>query len=220
MVLYIGNKNYSSWSMRPWLLMRQVGIAFEERKLRLFSEDFYRELAAVTPAHRVPVLCDGDLCIWDSLAIVEYLAERFPDHRLWPAPVAQRAHARAISAEMHSGFGALRAAMPMNIEASLPGRGWNLAVQADVDRIVRMWLDCRARHAGDGPFLFGAFSIADAMYAPVVWRFRTYAVSVPSECEAYMATMLELPAMRDWVRDALAEQDFLDGDEPYRRSRD
>ena len=225
MQLYIGNKNYSSWSMRPWVLMTHAGIAFEEVKLRLsFTEgsEFKKTLAGVTPTGRVPVLVDRDLAVWDTLAIAEYLAERFPERRLWPDDVKQRAHARSVCAEMHSGFGALRTHCPMNIEASMPEIGQRVLaeqpqVKKDLERIVQMWSQLLAQHGG--PFLFGRFTTADAYFAPVCMRLRTYALPVPEQIGAYVQRVGELPAVQDWVKEALAEQDFLDFDEPYRKSR-
>ncbi len=218
--LVIGNRNYSSWSMRPWLLMRELGIGFEERVLPLFSETFQREIVRYSPARRVPVLLAGEFPIWDTLAIIEYLAETFPERGVWPAEAHARARARSVCAEMHAGFGALRANMPVNVEARLPGRGWSLRVQADIDRIVAMWSELRAAHAGSGPFLFGTYGAADAFYAPVVSRFETYGVALPPDCDAYRRAILETASMRDWSAAALAEKTFLTGDEPYRRARD
>lgn len=221
--LWIGNKNYSSWSMRPWLLMRHAGIAFEEKRLRLFSADFASAVARVSPAGRVPVLVDEGLSVWDSLAIVEYLAERFPEHRLWPADARERAVARAVCAEMHAGFSALRAKFPMNVEAHLPHLHHlfhDPALQHDVGRIVAMWTELRARHGARGPFLFGEFSVADAFYAPVVLRFRTYEPPLPPPVTDYMATVLALPAVKEWIEAACAEREFLPQDEPYRTRGD
>ena len=222
MQLWIGNKNYSSWSLRPWLLMTHAGIAFEEVKLRLgFAPDseFKRRLAAVTPAGRVPVLVDGELSVWDTLAIAEYLAETHPDKQLWPADAKARARARSMCAEMHSGFGALRSRCPMNIEASLPEVGARLlredaALRADVARINGMWGQQLA--VSGGPFLFGAFTATDAYFAPVCSRIRTYGLPVPPDVAAYVERMFALPALQRWVADALAENDWLDEDEPYR----
>ena len=221
--LWIGNKNYSSWSLRPWLLLRHAGIGFTERNVRLFSAEFTDQLAAITPAGRVPVLVDDGFAVWDSLAIVEYAAERFAQHRLWPADARERAHARAVCAEMHSGFSALRDKFPMNVEAHLPHLHHlfhDPALQQDVGRIVAMWTDLRARHAARGPFLFGEFCAADAFYAPVVLRFRTYEPPLPPPVRDYMDTMLALPALREWIEAACAERDFLPQDEPYRSRGD
>jgi len=223
MQLVIGNKNYSSWSMRPWVLLKQAGIEFEERKIRFdaFTPDssFKTELARVTPAGRVPVLIDGDLTVWDTLAIAEYVAEKFPAKQLWPKDAKARARARSVCAEMHSGFGALRDQLPMNVEASLPDVGRRLlaedgAVRADVDRIVEMWSGLLEAHGG--PLLFGDFTIADAYFAPVVMRLRTYGVPVPPAVAAYIGRVAGLPGVAAWIRDALAERDFLDFEEPYR----
>ena len=226
MQLYIGNKNYSSWSMRPWVLMKQAGIAFDEVKLRFdaFSPDsqFKTELARRTPAGKVPVLVDDGFAVWDTLAIAEYLAEKFPTHRLWPANVQQRARARSVSAEMHSGFGALRNHFGMNIEARLPEVGARvLAEQADVRkdvaRIVQLWTELLEAHGG--PMLFGSFSIADAFFAPVVMRFVTFGVPVPAPVAAYIERVRALPGVAAWITDALAEQDFRPFEEPYRTQR-
>lgn len=222
MQLYIGNKNYSSWSLRPWLLMTHAGIPFEEVKLWLRSEadsDFKKALAGVAPTGKVPVLVDDGFAVWDTLAIAEYLAEKYPAKALWPQQPHARARARSLCAEMHSGFGALRQRCPMNIEASLPDAGQGLLKQhpdvvRDLTRIVEMW-EQQFDDAG-GPFLFGAFSIADAFYAPVCSRIRTYALPTPSRSGAYVDRILELPAMQAWTEAARAEHDFLACDEPYR----
>ena len=224
--LYIGNKNYSSWSMRPWVLLRQAAIPFEEVMVRFdaFTPDsaFKRTLADVTPAGRVPVLVDGDLAVWDTLAIAEYVAERFPDRRLWPADARARARCRSVCAEMHSGFGALRGACPMNIEAHLPNAG-ALALRAragvagDLQRIVQMWEGLLQAHGG--PMLFGGFTIADAYFAPVCMRLRTYGLPVPPAITAYIGQVAALPGVKDWIDGALAEQEYLDFEEPYRLDR-
>jgi glutathione S-transferase len=225
MQLYIGNKNYSSWSMRPWVLMKQAGIAFDEVMLRFdaFTPEshFKREIARVNPAARVPVLVDGALVVWDTLAIAEYLAERFPDKQLWPVDVAARARARSVCAEMHSGFGALRSHFGMNIEAALPEVGARVLteradVRADVDRIKTMWSELLREHGG--PLLFGRFSIADAFFAPVAMRIRTYGVPVPAAIAAYLDRVVALPGVAAWISDALAERDFLDFEEAYRKA--
>ncbi|APC67212.1 MULTISPECIES: glutathione S-transferase family protein [Ralstonia solanacearum species complex] len=220
MKLVIGNKNYSSWSLRPWLLARQAGIPFEEIRLRLGSESFAAEVRRYSPAGRVPVLVDGDLTVWDSLAICETLAERFPRARLWPEDPKARAHARSICAEMHTGFTALRGQMPMNVTAVLPGMGWNVAVQRDVDRIAQIWTELRQKYAAEGPFLFGHFTVADAFYAPVVSRFATYGVRLPELAKAYADHILNLSAMQEWIESARGEHDFLADDEPYRTALD
>jgi glutathione S-transferase len=221
MQLYIGNKNYSSWSMRPWVLLKQAGIAFDEVMVRFdaFTPEstFKASLAGVTPTGRVPVLVDGDLTVWDTLAIAEYAAEKFPEKHLWPQDVKQRARARSVCAEMHSGFGALRNHFPMNVEAELPEVGARVlneqaAVRADVERLVAMWTSLLDAHGG--PLLFGEFSIADAYFAPVVMRLKTYGVPVPPVIAAYMKRVTELPGIAAWIADALAERDFLDFEEP------
>jgi glutathione S-transferase len=226
MQLYIGNKNYSSWSMRPWVLMKQAGIAFDEVVIPFDSMEpgspFRVALAKINPAGRVPVLVDGDLAVWDTLAIAEYLAEKFPALQLWPSDAKLRARARSVCAEMHAGFEALRNALGMNIEASLPEVGAKVMreqpqVRTDIDRIVQMWTDLLERHGG--PLLFGRFSIADAFFAPVVMRFVTYGVPLPAPCRAYLTRVLALPGVAAWHADALAEQTFVPFDEPYRSHR-
>lgn len=204
--LVIGNKNYSSWSMRPWLALRAAGIPFEEIFIPLYTGQADKDrILSFTPAGKVPALIDGDITVWDSLAIIEYLAERFPDAGLWPQDRAARAHARSISAEMHSGFMALRNECGMNLHRPIRSVALSADARANVARIEQIWSDCRARHGGQGPFLFGAFSAADAMYAPVVHRFRTYAVDVAPATQAYMATMMALPAFAEWTEAGLAE---------------
>ena len=224
--LYVGNKNYSSWSMRPWVLMKQAGIAFEEVMVRFdaFTPEskFKHTLANLSPAGKVPVLQSGALAVWDTLAIAETLAEMFPDKHLWPRDAAARAHARSICAEMHSGFMGLRANCPMNIEAHLPEQGaliWRdkPAVRDDVDHLVHMWRDLLQAHGG--PMLFGEFSIADAYFAPVCTRIKTYALPVPDAIGAYVDRVCALPGVKAWVDGALAEHDFLDFEEPYRLHR-
>jgi glutathione S-transferase len=223
MQLFIGNKNYSSWSMRPWVLMTEVGIAFDEVLLRfdaLTAESLFKsEVGKVSPAGRVPVLVDDGFAVWDTLAIAEYLAERFPEKSLWPRDAKARARARSLGAEIHAGFGALREHCPMNLEATLPDIGARaLAEQAgvrdDLARIVRMWTDALA--ASGGPLLFGSFSIADAYFAPVATRIRTYALPVPANVGAYVERLFALQGVQAWVRGALAEHDFVPFDEPYR----
>ncbi len=226
MQLYIGNKNYSSWSMRPWVLLRQAGIAFEEVMVRFDSFDaqseFKRTLATLSPTGKVPLLVDNGLAVWDTLSIAEYLADKHPQLALWPRDARLRARARSICAEMHSGFGALRSHCPMNIEASLPDIGalvWRdrPAVRADVERIIQMWRELLQAHGG--PMLFGEFSIADAYFAPVCMRFTTYALPLPDDIRAYVQRVRTLDAVQAWIADALAEQDFLDFEEPYRLRR-
>jgi glutathione S-transferase len=208
-VLIIGNKNYSSWSLRPWLLLRQAGIDFEEIRINLGAPDLRAQILRYSPSGKVPVLIDGAVTIWDSLAISEYLAERHPQLQLWPADVEARAVARAVSAEMHSGFAALRENMTVNCRKFLPGKGRAPGVAEDIARISAIWTDCRQRFGQDGEFLFGRFSIADAMYAPVALRFRTYAVELDPVCAAYTLSLLQLPAVQDWVAQAGAETETL-----------
>ena len=221
--LFIGNKNYSSWSMRPWVLLQQTGIPFEEVMVRFDSFDadssFKKTLTPLSPTAKVPLLVDGDLAVWDTLAIAEYVAEQYPDKQLWPADRTARARARSICAEMHSGFTALRGNCPMNIEASLPETGaliWRdkPGVQADVQRIVSMWSTLLEEHGG--PMLFGAFTIADAYFAPVCMRLKTYALPVPGPIAAYIDRVCDLAGVQAWVAGALAEKDFRDFEEPYR----
>jgi len=223
MQLYIGNKNYSSWSMRPWVLMTQAGIRFDEVMLRFDAfapgSAFKTAVARLSPAGRVPVLVDDGLVVWDTLAIAEYLAERFPEKQLWPVDARARAHARSVCAEMHAGFGALRSHFGMNIEAVLPEVGARVLaeqpeVRENVARIVTMWNELLEQHGG--PMLFGAFGVADAFYAPVVMRFRTYAVPVPPPVAAYMQRLVVLPGVAAWIADALGEKDFLPFEEAYR----
>ena len=224
--LYIGNKNYSSWSMRPWVLLKQAGIAFDEVHVRFDSfeadSEFKRTMGPVSPTGKVPVLVDGDLVVWDTLAIAEYVAEQFPDKQLWPQDRAARARARSICAEMHSGFTGLRSACPMNIEAHLPEVGAlalrdKPAVRADLERICSLWSGLLAEHGG--PMLFGQFTVADAYFAPVVMRLKTYALPVPSDVAAYMERVCALPGVKAWIDDALAEKDFIDFEEPFRLNR-
>jgi glutathione S-transferase len=224
--LYIGNKNYSSWSMRSGVLLKQAGIEFEEAKVRFDSFDgdsgFKRSLQDVSPTGRVPVLVDNGFAVWDTLAIAEYVAEKFPDKQLWPRDAKARARARSVCAEMHSGFTGLRGSCPMNIEASLPQVGalvWRdrPAVRADVQRLVSMWTALLEEHKG--PLLFREFSIADAYFAPVCMRLKNYSLPVPGHITDYIRRVCALPGVKAWIDDALAEQDFRDFEEPYRTSR-
>ena len=225
--LYIGNKNYSSWSMRPWVLLTQAGIPFEEVMVRFdsFEADskFKKTISAVSPTGKVPALVDtsvsGDLKIWDTLAIAEYAAEQFPEKNLWPKDKAARAIARSVCAEMHAGFTGLRGNCPMNIEASLPDIGqivWRdkPAVQTDVKRIVELWTELLLKYKGS--MLFGEFSAADAYFAPVCMRFNTYALPLPQNIAAYVERVTNLPAVQSWIKAALLEKDFVAMDEPYR----
>jgi glutathione S-transferase len=224
--LYIGNKNYSSWSMRAGVLLQQAAIPFSEVKVRFDSfaagSSFKDNIDRVSPAGRVPVLVDDGFAVWDTLAIAEYLAEKYPDKQLWPRDVKARARARSVCAEMHSGFTTLRGHCPMNIEASLPqigALGWRdkPALRADVERIVAMWTELLETHKG--PMLFGEFSIADAYFAPVCMRLKSYALPVPQHITEYIGRVCRLPGVKAWIDDALAEHDFVEFDEPYRTSR-
>ena len=231
MQLYIGNKNYSSWSMRPWVLMREFGIPFDEVMLRFDGFDsgsrFKREVARISPVGKVPVLVDGDLVVWDTLAIAEYLADKcvadkFPERELWPRDAKARARARSVCAEMHSGFGALRSACPQNIEAALPEVGARViaeqgAVRADLARLDALWSEALA--SSGGPFLFGAYCIADAYFAPVAGRVRTYALPVSAPVQSYLERLWASSGVAAWVKEALAEQEYLDFEEPYRTKR-
>ena len=224
--LYIGNKNYSSWSMRPWMLMRQSGIHFDEVKLRFdsFAPDsqFKQQVLSLSPIGKVPLLVDDELIIWDSLAICEYLAERFPEKHLWPQHAAQRARARSLVSEMHSGFSSLRSLCPMNIEARLHEVGAQLWEQhadlrADVRRLEALWLP--QLQAAHGPMLFEQFSIADAFFAPVCMRLNSYGLPTSQIVTAYVQRICLLPSTQEWVQGALAENDFLPSQEPYRTQR-
>ena len=214
MKLVIGNKNYSSWSMRPWIVMKAFSIPFEEVRISLDHPDTSKHIAEYSLAGRVPVLVVGDITVWDSLAICEYLAERFPEKELWPHDHEARAIARSICAEMHSGFTGLRSAMWMNIRASFPGKGRTPQAQADIGRVTEIWEDCLAR-SGQHGFLFGDFSIADAYYAPVVMRFRTYGVWLPPALQAYMNRVIAHPAVAQWMREAVEETDRLEKYDVY-----
>jgi glutathione S-transferase len=225
--LYIGNKNYSSWSMRAGVLLKQAGIPFEERLIKFDSfgdaeSRFGQAVRKISPAGRVPVLVDEGLAVWDSLAIAEYVAEKFPDKQLWPQDAKKRARARSVCAEMHSGFSGLRTHCPMNIEASQPEAGaivWRdkPAVREDVQRIVAMWT--ALLEESRGPMLFGEFTIADAFYAPVCIRIKNYALPVPGHITDYIRRVCALPGVKAWIDAALDEKSFVVEDEPYRASR-
>jgi glutathione S-transferase len=214
--LVIANKNYSSWSMRPWVLMRQAEIAFEEVMVPFDTEAWATRVPMLTPTGQVPVLWIDDEPVWDSLAIAEAVAELFPAARLWPADARARRRARSISAEMHSGFGELRRRMPMNMAADLRGHGHTPEVTANIERVVAIWTECRAAAPGDGPLLFGGFTVADAMFAPVVSRLHTYGVHLPPVAAAYADAVRALPSVRAWTEAALLEEAFVARDEPYR----
>jgi len=212
--LIIGNKNYSSWSLRAWILLREAGIEFDERRIALDTDDTRRQIAEFSPAGKVPVLQIGELSVWDTLAIAETVAERWPDKHLWPADADARAHARSISAEMHSGFSVLRARMPMNCRAmgrrvALPDELTN-----DIDRIIAIWSDCHRRYGGMGGWLFGSgFTVADAMYAPVVLRLRTYGINLPESASVYPQRLLESAAMQEWLAASESEVEVIEHDE-------
>ena len=204
--LIIGNKNYSSWSLRPWLAMKVGGIAFDETVISLQAKDFKERVTALSGAGRVPVLIDGEVRVWESLAILEYLAEKFPKAGLWPVDANARALARAIASEMHAGFLPLRRHLPMNVARPVKRRVLDDGAAADVARIDAIWSGCRTKFGG--PFLFGRFGAADAMYAPVVWRFHTYAVDVGAAARSYMAAVMALPAWAEW-RDAARREPWV-----------
>ncbi len=206
LTLVIGNKNYSSWSMRPWIALKAAGIDFEEVVIPLYTGDADKQrILKYSPAGKVPILVDGAVSIWDSLAIIEYLAEKFPDKGLWPSGMAARAHARSISAEMHSGFMALRNECSMNIHRPVHRKALSADAKANADRVQEIWSACRRTYGQGGPFLFGGFSGADAMYAPVVHRFRIYGVEVTSAAADYMNAMRTHPAFQAWDSAALKE---------------
>jgi len=217
LTLVIGNKNYSSWSMRPWVLLTQFDIAFTERMVKFESADWDQNIASLSPSRMVPVLwedgVEGGFATWDTLAIMERVADLFPDKAIWPKDARQRARARAVAAEMHSGFRALRSAMPMNIRADLAGKGHTVEALANAARVQQLWTDCL--NASGGPFLFGDFSAADAMYAPVVSRFKTYAVPMNDTCREYSQSVLTARGVAAWIATSRAETEFLVIDEPY-----
>lgn len=214
LTLILGNKAYSSWSLRPWLVLKHTGRPFAEVVIPLRQPDTRTRILEHSPAGKLPVLKHGDLTVWDSLAIAEHLAETFPDAGLWPEDPAARAVARAVSAEMHSGFQALRSSMPMDLKRKAPGEGMTEATAADIARITTLWADCRDRFGAGGPFLFGRFSIADAMFAPVVTRFDTYGVALDGAARAYADAVLALPAMREWTEAGRAEPWTIDFNAP------
>ena len=211
--LVIGNKNYSSWSLRAWLLLREAGIDFEECRISLDVDDTAKSIAEYSQSGRVPVLILGELHVWDTMAIAETVAERWPDKALWPEDADARAHARSVCAEMHSGFEVLRSQMPMNCRAM--GRKVALPdeLTRDIDRVLAIWCDCRKRYAGHGEWLFGRFSIADAMYAPVILRFRTYGINLPQLAADYANRVLESPAMQEWLAAAETEVEVIEREE-------
>jgi glutathione S-transferase len=213
LTLVIGNKNYSSWSLRPWIAMKVAKIPFSEVLIPLYEPGSRERVLGYSPAGKVPVLVDDGMPVWESLAILEYLAERFPDPALWPADSKARAHARVVASEMHAGFVPLRRHCPMNMWHPPKRRALPDDVAANVQRIDAIWTDCRARFGAGGPFLFGAFSAADAMYAPIVSRFHTYAIEVSAAAHAYMQAVMAVPAWREWTTAALAEPWVMQGNE-------
>ena len=205
--LVIGNKNYSSWSMRPWLALKLAGVEFKETRVPLFVEGYEQELSRYTPAGKVPVLMHDDIAIWDSLAICEYAAERYPDQYLWPEDRLLRSRARALAAEMHAGFAGLRASFPMNCRAQVQCPPVAAEITAEIVRIQSIWRDCL--DCADGPFLFDRPGIVDAFYAPVVSRFITYDMYMDAVCQSYAEAVMALPPMQQWYREAAAESEHL-----------
>lgn len=208
--IVLGNKRYSSWSLRPWLALKHTGVAFDEVVIPLYRDGSKERILSFSPAGKVPILRHGEVTVWESLAICEYLADRFPAAGLWPEDPAARALARAVSAEMHGGFVALRQNLPMDLSRRADDPARIALAQADIDRVTQIWRDCRAAHGRAGPFLFGGFTNADAMYAPAACRLRSYGVKLDSECAAYVDALLDLPAMRAWEEAAAEEPWTLD----------
>jgi len=219
LTLVVGNKNYSSWSMRPWIALRGCGVPFRERVLKFDSKDWRANIAKLSPSGLVPVLWEGEpgtgFPTWDTLAIIERAGELFPVKNLWPADPQARARARSIACEMHSGFRALRTSMPMNLRSRHPGKGMSPEVAKDIARITAIWTDSRAKFGKGGPYLFGAFSAADAYYAPVATRFVTYGVELAGEARAYQQALLANTALKEWIAEGLKETEFFAPDEPY-----
>jgi glutathione S-transferase len=207
--LIIGNKNYSSWSLRPWLVMKQTEAEFEEIRIPLDTPQTRSQILQHSPTGKVPALRHGELVLWESIAICEYLAELFPDRHLWPTDVTARAIARCVSAEMHAGFSALRQKLSMDCRSRFTWKGTTPDVQTDIDRILALWFTCRQQFGGGGDFLFGNFTIADAMFAPVVTRFVTYGVPLNAIAQTYAEAVLGLPAMQEWLAAATAETEVL-----------
>lgn len=213
--LIIGNKNYSSWSLRPWILMKYFKIPFEELLVPLYEGNYKSELVKYAPNEKVPILIDGDVKVWESLSICEYVAERFPNERMWPQKIEHRAWARSVAQEMHAGFSHLRKHMPMNIRGTFPGKGRSHEVGLDIHRVLQIWESCRRQFKNDGPFLFGHFTIADAMFVPVVTRFRTYGVKTVSYSNEYYDTILDLPSFKEWEAAAGREAWVIKSSEIY-----
>ena len=219
LTLVIGNKNYSSWSMRPWIALRAAGVEFRERQLKFESQDWADHIGALSPSGMVPVLWEGapgrGFATWDTFAIIERANEFSPEREIWPANALARARARSMCAEMHAGFRALRSAMPMNIRGRYPGKGMNAEVARDVARIGTLWTEARVRFGADGPYLFGRLSAADAYFAPVATRFVTYGVGLEGAANEYLRTVLGMPAVTEWCAAAMRETEFVAADEPY-----
>lgn len=213
MRLVIGNKNYSSWSLRAWLAVKLAGVEFEEALILLDTPEFKAEVARVSPAGRVPTLIDGDVVVWDSLAIIEYLAEKFPEKAIWPQDRAARAHARSIVSEMHSGFADLRNGYPMNLRRKPAPLAEPFDASKDIERVRDIWRDCREKYSSGGAFLFGDFSAADCFYAPVVTRFLTYQLPLAGVEQSYTQAVMEHPFMRQWREEALKEPWIVVADE-------
>jgi len=212
-LLVIGNKNYSSWSLRAWLALKKSGLVFKERNLALDTPQFLEDIADLSPTRRVPVLWHDALCVWDSLAIAEYANEQFANGSLWPADTRQRALAKSVSAEMHSGFDTLRRRMPMNCRARNRRVEVGPELEADIGRVLSIWSDCRQATRQSGDWLFGQFSIADAMFVPVALRFNTYAVTLPPLARDYLQAVLRDPDVADWMKASAAEQEFIEAGE-------
>jgi glutathione S-transferase len=211
--LILGNKNYSSWSLRPWIAMRHAGLTFEEEVIPLYEPGSAEKMSKYSPTGKLPVLIDDDMVIWESLAILDHLAEKFPKAQLWPADPKARAHARAISAEMHAGFVPLRKHCPMNMRRVRKKRELTTEVAHDVRRIEQIWTECRGRFGQGGPFLFGGFGAADAMYAPVVSRLFSYGIGVGAAAEEYMTAVMALPAFKEWRDTGVSEPWVMEGNE-------
>lgn len=207
--LVIGNKNYSSWSLRPWLLLTQFKVDFEEIRIPLHTDEFKEKIHQYSPSGLVPLLCADDLKIWDSLAVCEYIAEQHPDLHCWPQKASARAIARSVSSEMHSGFSQIRSCLPMNCREMMTIDPISAELKKEIERVCEIWASCRQHYANDGDFLFGAFSIADAMYAPVVIRFNNYGIKVGTTEKTYMQSMLSLPSLKSWLSSASAEKEII-----------
>lgn len=219
LTLLIGNKNYSSWSMRPWVLLRGLDIPFRERQLKFHTQEWDQHIGRLSPSGMVPVLWEGEpgsgFATWDSLAIAERVQDLFPDLAVWPRDPQARARARSLCAEFHSGFRAFRGAMPMNIRSRYPGKGLSPEVEKEIGRIQALWIDSRKAYGSQGPFLFGAFGAADAFYAPVATRFVTYGVELAGAARDYQQALLGSPGVSAWIAEAVKETDFVAEDEPY-----